>query len=112
VVNQTLINNFVDLRGQQPNLLSITHFLKRQQNISKLSREIGILNVLLLFSSLTNCSVMATSFYFYALTGCVFHPSVQIEEHVLDTKCRKNTVLSCHRCLINTGDENMNNIYL
>ncbi len=24
--------------------------------------------------------------------------------------CRKITVLSCHRCLINTGVENMNNI--
>jgi hypothetical protein len=25
-------------------------------------------------------------------------------------QCRKTTVLSCHRCLINTGVEKMNNI--
>ncbi len=27
-------------------------------------------------------------------------------------KCRKVTVLNCHRCLINTGVEKMNNIYI
>jgi hypothetical protein len=25
-------------------------------------------------------------------------------------QCRKTTALNCHRCLINTGDEKMNNV--
>ena len=33
-----------------------------------------------------------------------------IEQCVLDTNAGKTTVLSCHRCLINTGVEKMNNI--
>ncbi len=27
----------------------------------------------------------------------------------MEHQCRKTTVLSCHECLINTGDENINN---
>jgi hypothetical protein len=33
-----------------------------------------------------------------------------IEQHMLDTNAGKQTVLRCHRCLINTGVEKMNNI--
>ncbi len=33
-----------------------------------------------------------------------------IEEHKLDTNTGKTTVLSCHRCLINTGIEKMDRI--
>jgi hypothetical protein len=33
-----------------------------------------------------------------------------IEQHILDTKAGKTTVSVCHRCLINTGVEKMNNI--
>ncbi len=32
-----------------------------------------------------------------------------IEQHVLDTNAGKIIVLSCHRCLINTGVEKMYN---
>ncbi len=32
------------------------------------------------------------------------------EQFILDTNAGKQTVLSCHRCLINSGVEKMNNI--
>jgi hypothetical protein len=35
---------------------------------------------------------------------------ITIEQHVLDTNAEKTTVLSCYRCLINTGVEKMHNI--
>jgi hypothetical protein len=36
-----------------------------------------------------------------------------MEQRVLDTNAGKQlTVLSCHRCLINTDNEKMNNIYM
>jgi hypothetical protein len=36
--------------------------------------------------------------------------SLSMEQSILDTNAGKTSVLSCHRCLINSGIEKMNNI--
>jgi hypothetical protein len=41
---------------------------------------------------------------------CYLSISNTIEQHVLDTYAGKQFVLSCHRCLNNTGVEKINNI--
>jgi hypothetical protein len=35
-----------------------------------------------------------------------FYVVLKIEQHILETNAGKKTVLSCHRCLINTGMKN------
>ena len=40
---------------------------------------------------------------------CSANP-MSIEQHILDISAGKQLSLSCHRCLINTGIEKINNI--
>ncbi len=69
---------------------------------SLLTSHLDLVSVLInLFSSPTGAAKKAELSYFGNLLNRTAH---------IRHQCRKTIVLSCHRCLINTGVEKMNNI--